>query len=129
MPMFRHHALLLAQEELVEGPITGPAFRVRPSDGDGVSDQDQHWVAVFDLLREGEGLVTATLSTSFDGVLWHPIASVNTKRGAQVIEFAELKAFAPWVRVETAVQVEGSLSKHRLVVRLASDGPFSVVPG
>jgi hypothetical protein len=129
MPLFRHHALLLAQQELVEGPLVGPSFRVRPADGDGLSDRDQHWVAVFDLLREGEGLVTATLSTSFDGQLWHPIASVSTKRGAQVVEFAELEALAPWVRVETAAQVEGSLSKHRLVARLASDGPFILVPG
>ena len=58
MPLFRHHALLLAQEELVEGPLVGPSYRVRPADGDGLSDQAQHWVAVFDLLREGEGLVT-----------------------------------------------------------------------
>jgi hypothetical protein len=129
MPLFRHHALLLAQPEPTGGPITGPAHRIRPSDGDGLSDKDQHWYVLFDLLREGEGVVTATLSTSFDGLLWHPIASVSTKRGPQVVEFAELEALAPWVRVETTVQGEGVLSNHKLTARLASDGPFTLVPG
>ena len=127
MPLFRHHALLFAPEELTDAPLTGPVFRIRPSNGDSLLDRDQHWYVLIDLLREGDGLATAALSTSFDGVLWHPAAKISARRSPQVVDLVDLPVLAPFVRVETALQGEGL--KHRVVARLASDGPFTVQPG
>ena len=129
MPLFRHHALLLAHDVLTQELLLGPTYRIRPSDGDGLLDRDQHWYALFDLMREGDGLASAYLSTSFDGDAWHPVATVTTKRSAQVVDLVELPVLGPLVRVHSLLESQGELPHHRLVVRLASDGPFTVVPG
>lgn len=126
MSLLRHHAVLLAQSELVDTLLVGRAFRVRPNDGDPLPDGQQRWWVVVDLAREGQGVVAAVLSTSFDGVAWYPVATVTTKRQAAVVDVVELDAFAPLVRVE---MVGGPiLPPYRVTARLASDGPFAVVP-
>ena len=126
MPLLRHHAVLLAHDELSAAPLVGPAFRIRPSDGDVTSDRDQHWFAQFELHREGDGHVTASVSTSFDGSVWHKVASVSARRSADVVNLVELYSVAPLVRVETSG--DEPVPPHRVTVRLASDGPFSVQP-
>jgi hypothetical protein len=126
MPLLRHHALLLGHDELSEAPLVGPAFRLRPSDGDGTTDRDQHWYAFFDLHREGDGIVTAVVSSSFDGTTWHKVASVSTRRASDVMELVALDVVAPVVRVETTAP--DVVPPHRVTVRLASDAPFSVHP-
>jgi hypothetical protein len=126
MPLFRHHALLLAHEDLTSEALVGPVFRIRPSDGDSLPDRDQHWYVLFDLLREGDGVASASLATSFDGQVWHSVARICA-RNPQVVDLVEVPALAPFVRIETALQ--GDNLQHRVVARLASDGPFTVQPG
>jgi hypothetical protein len=127
MPLLRHHVLLLGHDELSEVPLVGPAFRIRPSDGDATFDRDQHWFAYFDLHREGDGTVTAQVSTSFDGETWHKVASVSTRRASDVVDVVELDSVAPLVRVETSSS-DAPVPLHSVTVRLASDAPFAVQP-
>src|SRR6476469_2857927 len=125
--LLRHNVVLLDQHDLVSYPITGPEQRVRPSDGDGVEDGKQRLWVFIELARQGDGLVTAVLSTSFDGQLWHPVLTLATRRSARIVDLLSLTAFAPLLRVETTGG--DVLPPHQLSVRLASDGPFTVVPG
>ena len=125
--MLRHNVVLLDQSVPVQAALVGPTFRIRPSDGDTVPDGQQRWWVVLDLTRDSEdGFVTASLSTSFDGLAWFPVSSVSTKRAAHVVDAVELPAFAPLVRIETAV--DAVPPSYRLTARLASDGPFTAAP-
>jgi hypothetical protein len=125
--LLRHNVVLLEQNELVSAPLLGTVHRIRPSDGDGVPDGQQRWWVFFDLAREGGGVVVATVSSSFDGTSWVPVAAVSTRRNSSVVELMAVQAFGPLLRAET--KGEGVLPPHRIEVRLASDGPFAVVPG
>jgi hypothetical protein len=129
MSIFRHNAVLAEQKLLSDQPLVGKALRVKPSDGDALGDHGQAWRLFVDLDREGAGVVTVELWSSFDGRAWAKVAQVVSKSAA-VVEFIELPAFAPYVQVRTVAAGAGErpAPKHRLSVRLASDGPFSVVP-
>ena len=127
MSLLRHHAVLLEQITPSTAPLLGAVYRIRPNDGDLLQDHRQRWWLHVDVAREGDGSVDVVASTSFDGTLWYPIATVSTKRSASVVEFVELEAFAPLLRVQT---IGGDvLPPHRLVARLASNGPFAAALG
>ena len=126
MSLLRHNVVLLDQNEFVDQPVVGKTLRVRPSDGDLLQDGRQHWWVLVDLAREGDGAVSAIVSTSFDGVLWYPVLTLSPRRCPSLVELVDLPAFAPLIRAET---IGGAvLPKHRAVLRLASDGPFVAGP-
>lgn len=127
MSLLRHHFPMLIRSEMLETPALGAVYRIRPHDGDSLSDNQQRWWMLVDLAREGDFTVAAVVSTSFDGVVWYPVATVSPKRTESVVEFTPLEAFAPLLRVET--KGGDVLPKHRITARLASDGPFTVVSG
>lgn len=127
MSLLRHNVVLLDQSAPIQVALVGRAYRIRPSDGDTVPDGQQRWWVVLDLTRDSEeGMVTASLSTSFDGLTWYPVGSVSTEHGAHVVEAVELPAFAPLVRIETTV--DAVPPTYRLTARIASDGPFAAAP-
>lgn len=126
MSLLRHHVVLLDQNEPTEQPIVGRPLRVRPSDGDVLGDGRQRWWVGVDLSRAGEGSVSAVVSTSFDGVLWYPVLALTPRRGPDLAALIELPAFAPLIRAET--RGGNVIPWHRVVLRLASDGPFVAAP-
>ena len=127
MSLLRHHTVLLEQSTPSTAPLLGAAYRIRPNDGDLLQDHRQRWWLHVDVARDGDGAVDVVASTSFDGALWYPIATISTKRSATVVEFVELESFAPLLRVQT---LGGDvLPPHRLIARLASNGPFIATPG
>lgn len=129
MPIFRHQALLLEQAALTDLPLVGRSVRVRPHDGDPQGDHDQAWRLFVDAHREGTGLVAVELWTSFDNAGWARVGRLLARTVA-VAEFLDLPAFGPFLQVRTALErsKDAPPPQHRVVVRLASDGPFSVVP-
>jgi hypothetical protein len=124
--LLRHNVVLLEQNELVTAPLQGRVYRIRPSDGDTMHDLQQRWWVLVDLAREGDGVVGAIVSSSFDGTTWFPVASLSAKRQAAQVRLLDLAPFGPLLRVET--QGEEGVPPHRVVVRLASDGPFVAIP-
>ena len=127
MSLLRHSVPLFERAEALETPALGPVYRVRPSDGDAQSDSQQRFWLLVEVAREGDGVVSAVITTSFDGLVWYPVATVSPRRTVSLVEFIELGAFAPLLRVET--RGGDVLPRHTLRVRLASDGPFAVALG
>ena len=126
MSLLRHSVSLFERLEAVESPVLGTVYRIRPSDGDGLSDSQQRWWLLVSMTRDGDGVVAATIKTSFDGLVWYTLTSLAPRRSNTLVELVELNAFAPLLRVET--QGGDVLPKHALAVRLASDGPFVAAP-
>ena len=84
------------------------------------------------LTRDGDGVARAELLTSPDQVTWHRVAQLSTtQEESTVVEFVEVGAFFPYVRVRTTVApmaTAGPVPKHSVLVRLASDAPFTLQP-
>ena len=132
MPLYRNSFVLLDVTVPTAAPQVGPAFRVRPSDGDGISDHDQQYRCLLDVQRIGPGAAQAQLWTSWDGIKWVPVAQVDVNGPEpQHFELLDLAAFGPFVQARSTVfpaNPGDPLPNHRATVRLASDGSFNLRP-
>ncbi len=119
----RSHKKLIAITSAVAVATTGEAVAIRPRN-DEVNDQDQSFVAVFNLIAAGGSSPTldAVVETSWDQVTWFTAASMTQLAGAGTKkQLVAAAIMGPYARVvvtpggSTAPNVTGS-------VLLASSG-------
>ena len=131
MPMFRHHNSLKLQTDFGPPP-PDVIVRVRPVDGDSTADHQQNWRTIIALQRQGTGTVRCKLFTSYDKLNWFLLNTYEVSGAQDYYEqIGWMDAFGPLIKVTFAIQANGTdaAPTMRASVGIASDGPFSVVPG
>ena len=132
MPLFRNSFVTLDVTTPINASQTGPAFRVRPVDGDAVADHDQHYRCVLDVHKVGPGTAKMQLFTSWDGAHWFPVAeSAVSGADTQHFELADVIVLGPFIQGRSSVLPANPgdpLPNHHGSVRITSDGPFNIRP-
>ena len=131
MPLFRHSALVIDQETPIGTPLNGRVWRIRPAEGDAVTDPIQDWRCQILIDREGAGGVQVQLQTSYDREIWVDVATAESGEDPDVAIIPAVEVLAPYVRGRTQVTAapEGATPPtYRLRLRLVSNGPFKLEP-
>jgi hypothetical protein len=131
MPLYRHSAIVLQQETTAATDIDSRVWRIRPAEGDAVTDPIQDWRCQIVAQREGAGGVTVTLQTSYDREIWVDVASGEAGEEADIALIPAVDVLAPFVRAHTRVTpapVGETAPSYRARVRLVSNGPFRLEP-
>jgi hypothetical protein len=131
MPLFRHSAIVLQQETMATTDIEGRVWRIRPAEGDAVTDPIQDWRCQIVAERAGAGGVTITLQTSYDREIWVDVASGEAGAEAEIALIPAIDVLAPFVRAHARLSpapVGETSPSYRTRVRLVSNGPFKLEP-
>lgn len=117
----------LAELDAVSVTTAGSSVAVRDQRYDGVGAHEQTFLAVFELSASGgtSPTVDAEVQTSFDGSVWHTVATMTQLSGVgRKDEIKPVSYVGPYVR---AVVTPGGTANPEVtgVVRLASSGSLS----
>lgn len=131
MSLYRHSSIVLEQEELTGADVDGRVWRIRPAEGDAVTDPIQAWRCQIVAERTGAGGVTVDLQTSYEREIWVTVASVELGVENDAVVIPVVDVLAPFVRARARVSAapEGQPDPtYRSRVRLVSNGPFRLEP-
>lgn len=131
MSLYRFAGVVLAQDTPTDADVTSRVWRVRPAEGDAVTDPAQAWRCHIIADRTGAGSVTLELQTSYDREVWVDIASAEMGAQDDVALIPAIEVLAPFVRARARVaapQPGDPPPSYRTRVRLVSNGPFKLEP-
>jgi hypothetical protein len=131
MALYRHSDIVLEQEELIGTDLTGRVWRIRPAEGDAVTDPVQSWRCQIVAERQGAGGVNIRLQTSYDREIWADATVVELGEDNDANVIPAIDVLAPFIRarVDVSPAPEGQTPPTwRSRVRLVSNGPFKLQP-
>jgi hypothetical protein len=131
MPLYRHAAMVLQQEELAINDLTGRVWRIRPAEGDAVTDPIQEWRVQIVLKNEGGSSASVVVQTSYDREIWVDVASATAGADAETIVIPAVDVLAPFIRAKGSIvplPPDQLGAQYRTRVRLVSNGPFKLEP-
>ena len=133
MAILRNHAAPVLRLEVTDADLDSGALALRPVDGDQTSDSEQEFaVQLFAEHVANDGVVTIDVLTSFGDGVWFRVSRRQTAAaGLHILSNLVLDRATPFVRfrvTSTAPAPEQPKPTFRASIRLASSGPFRLVP-
>ncbi|HMV67981.1 MAG TPA: hypothetical protein PKA64_14135 [Myxococcota bacterium] len=131
MSLYRHSEVILDQGTLIGTEVTTRVWRIRPAEGDAVTDPVQAWRCQVVAERQGAGGINVRLQTSYDRELWADAVVVDLGEDNDALVIPAIDVLAPFVRAHVGVSPapEGQTAPTwRARVRLVSNGPFKLQP-